>query len=260
LWRRGSGGRRRRTDGWSRGRGALASRNASEWSSPQRVSATLHLLLYLLLLGDSSGSHHGFVLLEVVNKLPLFVLDAVVYHVNPLALSRAGHARDAACIARGEIIRRGGRLARRGQKLLDHVRGLASLPASPTGRPGPGYPRSARSPGLRTLLVWKLREWKCRVRIRRLARIGCLARIWRLSRRRVRRSGLPRKLQRLLPGNLRLQRRVLRLTRLVGIGRLLHGLPRVSRLIRICGLSGLSGLSRLCRLIRIYGLPWNLLH
>ncbi len=60
------------------------------------------MLLYLLLLGDSRGSHHGFVLLEVVNKLPLFVLGVVVDHVNPLAFGRAGDARDAAGIAGGE--------------------------------------------------------------------------------------------------------------------------------------------------------------
>jgi hypothetical protein len=80
----------------------LARRNASERISSQRVSATLHLLLYLLLLGDSTGSHNRRVLLDVVNKLPLFVFGVVVDHVNPLAFGCAGDARDAPGISRGE--------------------------------------------------------------------------------------------------------------------------------------------------------------
>ena len=55
-------------------------------------------------------------------------------------------------------------------------------------------------------------------------------------------------MRRLLPWNLGLLRRILRLTRLVGIGRLLHGLSRISRLIRIYGLSGRSRLHRLIRI------------
>lgn len=81
------------------------------------------MLLHLLLLGDSPGSYRGGVLLDVVDKFPLFILGVIVDHVNPFAFGRTGDARDAPGISRSER-RSGGRLTRRRQELLNHIRGL----------------------------------------------------------------------------------------------------------------------------------------
>jgi hypothetical protein len=151
----------------------------------------LHLLLDLLLLRHSGGSDHGLVFLEVVDKLPLFVLGVVVDYVNPLAFGRAGDARDAASVSGGETAGGGGWLARVGQQLLNHVPG-AALSVSAAGR-------SSRHGGLRSKLPWILL----------LERKG-LAWDGRRTRRRVRGDWLSAKLRllywklRLLPGNLRL--------------------------------------------------------
>jgi hypothetical protein len=74
----------------------------------------LHLLLDLLLLIDGGRSHHGFVLLQVVNKLPLFVFAVFVDDVNPLAFGGARYPRDASRVSGSEPGDRGRRLPRAG--------------------------------------------------------------------------------------------------------------------------------------------------
>jgi hypothetical protein len=81
----------------------------------------LHLLLDVLLRIHRRGAHYGLVLLQVVNKLPLFVLCVIVDYVNSLAFRRAGHARDSARVSGSKTSGGGGRLARLGKDLLDQV-------------------------------------------------------------------------------------------------------------------------------------------
>jgi hypothetical protein len=59
----------------------------------------LHLLLDLLLLVDGPGAHHGFVFLQVVDKLPLFVFGVVVDDVNSLAFGGTRYSGDPSGIA-----------------------------------------------------------------------------------------------------------------------------------------------------------------
>ncbi len=167
------------------------------------------------MLCHSGGAHHGFVLLEIVDKLPLFVFGVVVDYVNPLAFCRAGNACDAAGISGSEPGGRGW-LARRGEKLLNHVPGLRALSIGARGR------RGSRCRGLRPKLAWILWERKR------------LALHWRHAWGRVRRDWLSAKL---------------RLWRKLGLLWLLHGLIGIGRLLR--RLVGIDGLLR--RLVGVRG-------
>ena len=81
----------------------------------------LYLLLDVLLRVHGRGAHYSLVLLQVVNKLPLFVLCVIVDYVNSLAFRRAGHARDSARVSGSKSTGGRRRLARLGKDLLDQV-------------------------------------------------------------------------------------------------------------------------------------------
>jgi hypothetical protein len=81
----------------------------------------LHLLLDVLLRIHRRGANYGLVFLQVVNKLPLFVLSVIVDHVNSFAFRRACHARDSARVSGSKSTGGRGRLARLGKDLLDQV-------------------------------------------------------------------------------------------------------------------------------------------
>ncbi len=119
--RRGGRGRGcRRTRGIGR-RGTEGTRRiASRRIVPERTvsqgaigSVLLHLLLHLLLCIHRPRPHNSLVLLQVVVKLPLFVLAVIVDHVDPFAIRRAGYSSNPSRIPAGESRDRRWRLARR---------------------------------------------------------------------------------------------------------------------------------------------------
>jgi hypothetical protein len=61
----------------------------------------LQLLLLQLLLHSGCRSQHGFVILQVVDELPLFVLGVVIDDVNSFPFRGACHSRDT-CASAGQ--------------------------------------------------------------------------------------------------------------------------------------------------------------